>query len=52
MTIRHVLVSKTTGEMVTEGEAVIVCIDYRTNQKVPVPDELRRRIEELEGSTM
>jgi acyl-CoA thioester hydrolase len=50
MTIRHVLVSKTTGEMVTEGEAVVVCIDYRANAKVPVPDELRRRIEELEAS--
>jgi acyl-CoA thioester hydrolase len=50
MTIRHVLVSKTTGEMVTEGEAVVVCIDYKANQKVPVPEELRRRIEELEAS--
>jgi acyl-CoA thioester hydrolase len=47
-TIRHVLVSRTTGEMVTEGEAVVVCIDYRSNAKVVVPDVLRRRIEELE----
>jgi acyl-CoA thioester hydrolase len=50
-TIRHVLVSRTTGELVTEGDAVVVCIDYRANAKVPVPDELRRRIEELEGKT-
>jgi acyl-CoA thioester hydrolase len=48
-TIRHVLVSRTTGEMVTEGEAVVVSIDYRTNAKVPIPDELKRRIEELES---
>src|SRR2546423_5165076 len=48
-TIRHVLVSRTTGEPVTEGDAVVVCIDYRANAKVPVPDELRKRIEELEA---
>jgi acyl-CoA thioester hydrolase len=47
-TIRHVLVSRTTGELVTEGDAVVVCIDYRANAKVAVPDVLRRRIEELE----
>jgi acyl-CoA thioester hydrolase len=50
-TIRHVLVSRTTGELVTEGDAVVVCIDYRANAKVPVPDELRKRIEELEAQT-
>jgi len=47
-TIRHVLVSRKSGEMVTEGDAVIVSFDYRGNIKVDVPDELRRRIEELE----
>jgi len=49
-TIRHVLVSRTTGEMVTEGDAVVVTLDYRNNVKAPVPEELRRRIEELEGT--
>jgi acyl-CoA thioester hydrolase len=49
-TVRHVLVSTATGEMVTEGDAVVVCIDYRNNEKVPVPEELRRRIEALEAS--
>src|SRR5436190_19369402 len=50
-TIRHVLVSRATGELVTEGDAVVVAIDYRANAKVPLPAELRGRIEELEGST-
>ena len=50
--VRHVLVSTATGEMVTEGDAVVVCIDYRENAKVPVPEELRRRIEELEGGLL
>lgn len=49
-TIRHVLVSRTTGEMVTEGDAVVVSVDYRNNVKVPLPTEIRRRIEELEGT--
>jgi acyl-CoA thioester hydrolase len=47
-TIRHILVSRSTGELVTEGDAVVVAIDYRANAKVPLPEELRRRIEELE----
>ena len=47
-TIRHALASRTTGELVTEGDAVVVCIDYRANAKVEIPAELRRRIEELE----
>lgn len=49
-TIRHVLVSRTTGEMVTEGDAVVVSVDYRHNTKVPLPVEIRSRIEELEGT--
>jgi acyl-CoA thioester hydrolase len=51
-TIRHVLVSRTTGELVTEGDAIVVCIDYRANAKVGVPEELKRRIEELEASRL
>ncbi|HEX3149339.1 MAG TPA: thioesterase family protein [Gemmataceae bacterium] len=47
-TIRHVLVSRATGEMVTEGDAVVVCIDYRSNAKVSIPDVLRKRIDDLE----
>jgi acyl-CoA thioester hydrolase len=49
-TIRHVLVSRTTGELVTEGDAVVVSMDYRNSVKVPLPAEIRRRIEELEGA--
>ena len=49
-TVRHLLVSRTSGELVTEGDAVVVCIDYRANAKVTVPDELRKRIEDLEAS--
>lgn len=49
-TIRHVLVSRTTGEMATEGDAVVVSFDYRKGEKVPLPVDIRKRIEELEAS--
>lgn len=52
ITVQHRLVSQATGHLTTEGDAVVVCLDYRTHQKVPLPDELRKRIEELEGSRM
>jgi acyl-CoA thioester hydrolase len=48
-TLRHALVSRTTGELVTDGEAVVVTFDYRAGTKVAVPEELRRLIEELES---
>lgn len=48
-TLRHVLVSRATGELVTDGEAVVVTFDYRAGTKVAVPDDLKRRIAELEG---
>jgi acyl-CoA thioester hydrolase len=41
--------SATQGRIAAEGEAVIVMIDYRISRKVSVPDELRRRIESVEG---
>lgn len=51
-TLRHVLVSRSTGEMVTEGEAVVVVIDYKSNSKVTIPVELKRRIDVLESSDL
>ena len=48
LTMRHILVSRATGEIVTEGTAVVVTYDYRAKMKVAVPAELRRRIEDLE----
>jgi acyl-CoA thioester hydrolase len=47
-TIRYALASQSTGELVTEGDAVVVIFDYRNNRKSALPDELRRRIEALE----
>jgi len=51
-TLRHVLVSQKTGEMVTEGDALVVCMDYRNNVKVAIPELLRQRIDELESGSV
>ena len=37
------------GELVAEGESVIVLIDYVTGAKVPLSAELRQKIEALEA---
>ena len=38
------------GKVVAEGEAVVVMLDYRSGQKVPLADALRTRIEKLEAA--
>src|SRR5947209_2935182 len=49
-TLRHRIVSHGQGAVTTEGEGVIVTFHYGRGEKVPIPDELRRRIEQLEKS--
>jgi acyl-CoA thioester hydrolase len=48
-TIEHRIVSRNSGEVVTEGEGLVVSYHYKRGEKVPLPEELRRRIRELEG---
>jgi acyl-CoA thioester hydrolase len=43
------LVSRQLAAVATEGKCTIVTVDYGTGKKVPVPPELRRKIEALEG---
>jgi acyl-CoA thioester hydrolase len=49
-TLEHRIISRRLQAMATEGEGVIVTYDYRRGVKVPVPEELLRRITELEAS--
>lgn len=35
--------------LVARGQGVIVLVDYRNGDKVPISDDLRRRLEELRG---
>jgi acyl-CoA thioester hydrolase len=49
--LHHRIVSEILGAVVTEGEGTIVTFHYERGEKVPVPEELRRRIAELEGQS-
>ena len=47
--IHHRIVSKQLNAVATEGEGTIVTYHYARGEKVPRPDELRRRIAQLEA---
>jgi acyl-CoA thioester hydrolase len=49
-TLEHRIVSRRLGAVVTEGEGTVVAYDHGRHQKALLPEELRRRIVELEAS--
>jgi len=49
LTMEHKLVSREQGVLAAEGRATLVVFDYKANASRPVPDSVRRAIEELEG---
>ena len=51
-TFDYRLVSKNLGTIAADGQGVIVTYHYARGEKVPMPDELRRRIAELEKSAV
>ena len=50
LTMQHRIFSRRLGVVAAEGEGIIVTFDYARSVKAPVPDELRRRIAELEAT--
>jgi len=48
-TLDHRIVSHAQQALVTEGQGTVVAFHYPSGKKVPIPEELRRRIEELES---
>jgi acyl-CoA thioester hydrolase len=48
LTFDYRLVSERLGTVAADGQGIIVTYHYARGEKVPVPDELRRRITELE----
>jgi acyl-CoA thioester hydrolase len=50
--LAHLIVSHAQREIATEGSGTIVTFHYARQEKVPVPDELRRRIKDLESTAM
>jgi acyl-CoA thioester hydrolase len=49
--LQHRIVSQKLNAVATEGEGTIVTFHYQRGEKVPVPDELRRRIAQLEATS-
>jgi acyl-CoA thioester hydrolase len=48
-TLEHRIFSEQLGDMATEGQGTVVAFHYGRGEKVPLPDELRRRIAALEA---
>jgi acyl-CoA thioester hydrolase len=51
-TLDHLIVSQKLSAVATEGQATIVIYDYAQEKKAPIPDDLRRRIAEMEGRAL
>jgi acyl-CoA thioester hydrolase len=49
-TMEVLVVSHSLAAVAAEGQGTVVTFHYATGQKVPIPDELRRRIAALEAS--
>ena len=49
-TMEYYVVSQNHQRVAAEGSGLIVCFDYKQNKKAALPEELKRRIEELETS--
>src|ERR1051325_2152077 len=48
ITIEHQIVSDALDDVATEGQGVVVSFHYESGKKAPLPEELKRRIRELE----
>ena len=49
-TLEHRVVSRKLGAVAAEGQGTVVSYHYGEGRKAPVPDEIRRRIAELEAA--
>ncbi|HEX6733088.1 MAG TPA: thioesterase family protein [Pyrinomonadaceae bacterium] len=49
-TMEYLVVSQKHQKVAAEGNGLIVCLNYSENKKVPIPIELKKRIQELEAS--
>lgn len=50
-TLEHRIVSQQLNEVATQGQGTVMAFHYGRGVKVPLPEELLRRIAELEAST-
>jgi acyl-CoA thioester hydrolase len=52
LAMEHLLVSQAARAVVAEGRSTLVVFDYTANRSVPVPDPVRRAIQEIEGKDL
>ena len=45
----HHQILNSKGEVAAEADDVVVMYDFTANEKMPVPDDFRRKVEEMEG---
>jgi len=50
--MEHKIFSRSQLTLAAEGTSTLVVFDYKTNKPHPVPDAVRRAIEELEGRSL
>jgi len=48
--LEHRIISRRLAAVAAEGKGTVVTYDHREGRKVPMPEELRRRIEALEAT--
>ncbi len=51
-TMQQHIISETLGTLVAEVSSVLVVLDFSRNETVPVPGNVRKAIEQLEGRTL
>jgi acyl-CoA thioester hydrolase len=49
-TMNYIVTSTKIQKVVAEGDGLIVAFNYRDNKKAIIPDELRQRIQQVEGT--
>ena len=49
-TMDYVVVSHKHQKVAADGTGLIVCFNYKLNKKVPIPAEIRTRIDQLEAT--
>lgn len=49
ITLEHEVWSQRLDCVAAEGESIVVMFDYRSQNKVPVSDAIRRKIEDVQG---
>ncbi len=50
LVMNHVIWSEQHGDNVAEGTSTVVHFDYGAGKSVPIPDEIRRKIAEIEAA--